>query len=69
MKTGLKPESAVSDKDLKGIENQIMGYHEAQDRYAVESAGEIKCVDSGGLFQKNHFLQLYDSEVYIEDML
>ncbi len=28
-----------------------MGYNEAQDQYAVESAGEIECVDSGGLFQ------------------
>jgi hypothetical protein len=28
-----------------------MGYHEAQNQYAVESAGEIECVDSGGLFQ------------------
>ncbi len=42
----LENESTVSDKDLnteKGtpIENQIMGYNEAQDRYAVKSAGEI----------------------------
>ncbi len=29
-----------------------MGYNEAQDQYAVKSAGEIKHVDSGELFQK-----------------
>jgi hypothetical protein len=49
-------ESAVSDKDLdteKGtpIDNQIMGYNEAQDQYAVKSGGEIKYVDSSELFQ------------------
>jgi hypothetical protein len=53
----LENESAVTDKDLdteKGtpIENQIMGYKEAQDQYAVKSAGEIKYVDSSELFQK-----------------
>ena len=29
-----------------------MGYNEAQDQYAVKSAGEIKYVDSSELFQK-----------------
>ncbi len=53
----LENESAVSDKDLDTekctpIENQIMGYNEAQYQYAVKSAGEIKYVDSSELFQK-----------------
>jgi hypothetical protein len=34
------------------IENQIVGYNEAQDQYAVKSAGEIMYVDSSELFQK-----------------
>ncbi len=34
------------------IENQIAGYNEAQDQYAVESAGEIMYIDSSQLFQK-----------------
>ncbi len=34
------------------IESQIVGYNAAQDQYALISAGEIKYVDSSGLFQK-----------------
>ena len=34
------------------LENQIVGYNEAQDRYAVRSAGEITYMDSSELFQK-----------------
>ena len=41
------------DKDKSApIENQIVGYNAAQDQYAIQSAGEIKYVDSSELFQK-----------------
>ena len=47
----------VSDKQMTKdasipLENQIVGYNEAQDRYAVRSAGEITYMDSSQLFQK-----------------
>jgi hypothetical protein len=34
------------------VENQIIGYNEAQDQYVLKSAGEISYVDSSELFQK-----------------
>ena len=49
--------SEESDKQMTKdtstpIENQIVGYNEAQDQYAIKSAGEIMYVDSSELFQK-----------------
>ena len=41
----------VTDK-TPPVENQIIGYNEAQDQYVLESAGEISYVDSSGLFQE-----------------
>ena len=60
-------ESTNIDKDLAAdkripVENQIMGYNEAQDQYAVKSAGEIKYVDSAQLFQKVS----YGERVFVE---
>ena len=34
------------------VENQIVGYNEAQDQYVLRSAGETSYVDSSELFQK-----------------
>jgi hypothetical protein len=34
------------------IENQIVGNNEAENQYAVKSAGEIMYIDSSELFQK-----------------
>ncbi len=34
------------------IENQIVGYNEAQDQYAAKSAGEVMYIDSSKLLQK-----------------
>jgi hypothetical protein len=41
----------VIDK-IPPVENQIIGYNEAQDQYVLKSAGEISYVDSSELFQK-----------------
>ena len=41
----------VTDK-TPPVENQIIGYNEAQDQYVLKSAGEISYVDSSELFQK-----------------
>ena len=41
----------VTDK-IPPVENQIIGYNEAQDQYVLKSAGEISYVDSSELFQK-----------------
>ncbi len=41
----------ITDK-TPPVENQIIGYHEAQDQYVLKSAGEISYVDSSELFQK-----------------
>ncbi len=45
-------EKEISEVESTPIENQIVGYNEAQDQYALKSAGEIIYVDSGELFQK-----------------
>ena len=34
------------------VENQHIGYNEAQDQYVLMSAGEVSYVDSSELFQK-----------------
>ncbi len=34
------------------VVSQIVGYNAAQDQYALQSAGEIKYVDSSELFQR-----------------
>ena len=34
------------------VENQHIGYNEAQDQYVLMSAGEVSYVDSRELFQK-----------------
>ena len=49
--------SEVSDKQMTKdastpLENQIVGYNEAQDRYAVRLAGETRYMDSSELFEK-----------------
>jgi hypothetical protein len=41
----------VTDR-IPPVENQIIGYNEAQDQYVLKSAGEISYVDSSGLFQE-----------------
>ncbi len=41
----------VTDK-TPTVENQIIGYNEAQDQNVLKSAGEISYVDSSELFQK-----------------
>jgi hypothetical protein len=41
----------VTDK-RPPVENQIVGYNEAQDQYVLRSAGEARYVDSSELFQK-----------------
>jgi hypothetical protein len=41
----------VTDK-TPPVENQIIGYNEAQDQCVLKSAGEISYVDSSELFQK-----------------
>jgi hypothetical protein len=41
----------VTDK-RPPVENQIVGYNEAQDQYVLRSAGETSYVDSSELFQK-----------------
>ncbi len=41
----------VTDK-TPPIENQIIGYNDAQDQYILKSAGEISYIDSSELFQK-----------------
>ena len=53
----LEDSHQVSEKEISvgestPIENQIVGYNEAQDQYALKSGGEIIYVDSGELFQK-----------------
>ena len=53
----LENTSEASDQHLENdvnppVENQIIGCNEAQDQYAVKSAGEIMYVDSSELFQK-----------------
>ncbi len=40
------------DDEKSLIENEIVGYNEALDKYALKSAGEIKYVDSRELFEK-----------------
>jgi hypothetical protein len=42
----------TDDDKSEPIENQIVGYNEAQDQYALKTAGEITYVDSSELFQK-----------------
>ena len=48
--------SEVSEQTTKEtstpLENQIVGYNEAQDQYVVRSAGETTYMDSSELFQK-----------------
>ena len=53
----LENSSEASDQHLENdvnppVENQNIGCNEAQDQYAVKSAGEIMYVDSSELFQK-----------------
>jgi hypothetical protein len=41
---------SLRDDEKSLIENEIVGYNEALDQYALKSAGEIKFVDSSELF-------------------
>ena len=45
-------EKEISVGESTPVENQIVGYNEAQDQYALKSGGEIIYVDSSELFQK-----------------
>ena len=48
----LSCDKEIDEDKSEPIENQIVGYSEAQDQYAIRTAGEIKYVDSSELFQK-----------------
>ena len=48
----LSSDKETDEDKSEPIENQIVGYNEAQDQYALKTAGEITYVDSSELFQK-----------------
>ena len=50
--TPVHSETGKMEDDHTPAESQIVGYNAAQDQYALQSAGEIKYVDSSELFQR-----------------
>ncbi len=49
--TPVHSEKGNIEDDNTPVESQIVGYNAAQDQHALQSAGEIKYVDSSELFQ------------------
>ena len=49
--TPVQSEKGDMEDDNTPVESQIVGYNASQDQYVLQSAGEIKPVDSSELFQ------------------